>query len=134
MTPDNLLIIGGTLALMLAIAAFVLTQRNAWKAILLLVALFGGLNIGVFIWSELLVDQWSSFRLFLFWIAALLPPLVGIGIGALVGALVNWRISKVRPTYKTPKTKPKPSATKASKAEKQKSKRQKPPPKPRIID
>ncbi|UZD91820.1 hypothetical protein [Cognatishimia activa] len=127
MTPDILLIIGGTLALMLAVAAFVLTQKNAWKAILLLVALFGGLNIGAFIWSELLGDQWSSFRLFLFWIAALLPPLIGIGIGTLVGALVNWRISKVRPTYKRP-------SPKAPAPEKKKTKRQKPPPKPRIID
>lgn len=130
MNPENLLIIGGSMALMLAVAAFVLTQKNAWKAILLLVALFGGLNIGAFIWSELLTDQWSSFRLFLFWIAALLPPLVGIGIGALVGALVNWRISKVKPTYKTPKS----QTAKAPKPEKQKTKRQKPPPKPRIID
>lgn len=134
MTPDNLLIIGGTLALMLAVASFVLTQKNAWKAILLLLALFGGLNIGTFIWSELLTDQWSSFRLFLFWIAALLPPLVGIGIGALIGALVNWRISKVRPTYARAKAKPNPEKAKAEKAEKQKTKRQKPPAKPRIID
>lgn len=127
MTPDSLLIIGGTMALMLAVASFVLTQRHAWKAVSLLVALFGGLNIGVFLWSELLADQWSSFRLFLFWIAALLPPLVGIAIGSLVGALVNWRISHVRPTYKTPRTE-------ALKPEKKKTKRQKPPPKPRIID
>lgn len=127
MTPDTLLIIGGTMALMLAVAAFVLTQKNAWKAISLLVALFGGLNIGVFIWSELLVDQWSSLQLFLFWIAALLPPLVGIAIGSFVGALVNWRVSKVRPTYKTPR---KPSPKPEIKA----PKRSKTPPKPRIID
>lgn len=95
MNADGLLIIGGTLAMLLAIAAFVLTQRNAWRAILILVALFGGMNIGVFIWSEIL-DGWSSFRLFLFWIAALLPPLVGLAIGAGLGALVNWRISKIR--------------------------------------
>lgn len=130
MTPDNLLLIGGTMALILAIASFVLTQKHAWKAILLLVALFGGLNIGVFIWSELLLDQWSSFRMFLFWIAALLPPLVGIAIGALVGALVNWRISKVRVTHKRPKA----SAKAAPKAQQTNSKRQAPPPKPRIID
>ncbi len=95
MNADGLLLIGGTLAMLLAIAAFVLTQRNAWRSILILVALFGGMNIGVFIWSEIL-DGWSSFRLFLFWIAALLPPLIGLAIGAGLGALVNWRISKIR--------------------------------------
>lgn len=131
MSPDKLLIIGGTLALMLAVASFVLTQKNAWKAILLLVALFGGMNIGIFIWSELLNDQWSSYRLFLFWIAALLPPLVGIGIGSLVGALVNWRISKVKPTYRAPSKKKSRSANQAAKPN---SKPQKAPPKPRIID
>ncbi len=127
MTPDKLLIIGGTMALMLACAAFVLTQKNAWKAILLLVALFGGLNIGTFIWAEVVYGG-ISYRLFLFWIAALLPPLVGIAIGSTVGALVNWRISKVRPTYKKPKqTGSEPDAA-------QKVKRKKPLPKPRIIE
>lgn len=94
MNADMLFLIGGTLALLLAVASFVLTQRNAWKAIALLVALFGGMNIGVFIWSEIL-DGWSSFRLFLFWMTALLPPLLGIAIGALLGAVVNWRISNI---------------------------------------
>ncbi len=94
MNADMLFLIGGTLALLLAVASFVLTQRNAWKAVALLVALFGGMNIGVFIWSEIL-DGWSSFRLFLFWMTALLPPLLGIAIGALLGAVVNWRISNI---------------------------------------
>lgn len=127
MNPELLLLIGGTMALMLAVAAFVLTQRNAWKAISLLVALFGGLNIGAFVWTEFL-DGWSSYRMFLFWIAALLPPLVGIAIGSAVWALVNWRISKIRPTHSKP-IKKAPEA-----APKQKGKRQKPLPKPRIID
>ncbi len=96
MDAERLLIIGGTMALLMAIAGFVLTQRNAWRAILVLVALFGGLNIGTFIWSEIL-EGWSSFRLFLFWIAALLPPLLGLAIGAAVGYFVNWRIAKIRP-------------------------------------
>lgn len=127
MNPELLLLIGGTMALMLAVASFVLTQKNAWKAISLLVALFGGLNIGAFVWTELL-EGWSSYRLFLFWIAALLPPLLGIAIGSAVGALVNWRISKIRPTHGKP-VKKAPVA-----AQKQKAKREKPLPKPRIID
>lgn len=122
--PDQLLLIGGTMALLLAVAGFVLTQRNAWKAILILVALFGGLNIGVFLWSELLVDRWMSFRLYLFWIAALLPPLLGLGIGAAIGALVNWRISKIKPTHNT-RAPRQPRAPKTSKKQTQK---------PRIID
>ncbi|MDC0736934.1 hypothetical protein N6L24_01455 [Cognatishimia sp. SS12] len=94
MNADNLLLIGGTMALLLAVAGFVLTQRNAWRVILLLVALLGGLNIGIFIWSEIL-EGWSSFRLFLFWIAAILPPLVGLAVGAGLGAFVNWRIARI---------------------------------------
>ncbi|WP_353534045.1 hypothetical protein [Cognatishimia sp. WU-CL00825] len=102
MNAEILLIIGGTLALLLAITSFVLTQRNAWRAIFLLVTLFGSMNVGVFIWSEIL-EGWSSFRLFLFWIAALLPPLIGLGIGALLGYLVNWRISKIDATHNKPR-------------------------------
>lgn len=102
MNADMLFLIGGTLALLLAIASFVLTQRNAWKAIALLVALFGGMNIGVFIWSEIL-EGWSSFRVFLFWMTALLPPLLGIAIGALLGAIVNWRISTISTAKRKPR-------------------------------
>lgn len=102
MNADTLFLIGGTLALLLAVASFVLTQRNAWKAIGLLVALFGGLNIGVFIWSEIL-EGWSSFRLFLFWMTALLPPLLGIALGALLGAFVNWRISQINTKKRKPR-------------------------------
>jgi len=127
MNAENLLLIGGTMALMLAVASFVLTQRHNWKAISLLVALFSGFNIGAFIWSENL-EGWSSYRMFLFWLVALLPPLVGIAIGTTVGTLVNWRISRVRPTHNKPATKA-PEA-----APKQKVKREKTLPKPRIID
>ncbi len=102
MNAEILLIIGGTLALLLAITSFVLTQRNAWRAIFLLVTLYGSMNVGVFVWSEIL-DGWSSFQLFLFWIAALLPPLIGLGIGALLGYLVNWRISKIDATHNNPR-------------------------------
>lgn len=130
MSPDILLIIGGTMALMMAVAAFVLTQRNAWKPILLLVVFFGGLNIGSFIWSEILTG-WSARRLFLFWIAAILPPLLGIALGAMVGALVNWRIAAIRPSYTSSS---KPRAKPTLDTPKQSPKKQKPTPKPRIID
>ncbi|MFY0597405.1 MAG: hypothetical protein JXQ85_13320 [Cognatishimia sp.] len=129
MNPEILLIIGGTMALMMAVASFVLTQKNAWKAVLLLVVFFGALNIGAFIWAEIL-QGWSARRLVLFWLAALLPPLLGVGIGAIVGSLVNWRISHIRPTY--PKAKRRMKT--AQKPVKDKTKRQKPLPKPRIID
>lgn len=91
---ERLLLIGGSMMLLLAVAGFVLTQRNAWRVIMLLITLLGGLNIGFFIWSELLIGT-RGLRIFLFWIAALLPPLVGLAFGAGLGYLVNWRISKI---------------------------------------
>ena len=82
MVPANtLLLIGGTMAVLMAIAGFVLTQKDAWRAILLLATLLGGMNIGIFIWSELL-EGWQAFRVFLFWVTAFLPPFVGLAIGA----------------------------------------------------
>ena len=102
MVPANtLLLIGGTMTVLMAIAGFVLTQRDAWRVILLLATLLGGMNIGVFIWSEIL-EGWQGFRLFLFWITAILPPLVGLGLGALVGYVVNWRISQIKPKGPNP--------------------------------
>ena len=93
---EILLLIGGTLLILLGITGFVLTQRDSWRIILLLSTLLGGLNIGVFIWAELL-EGWDSFRLFLFWLTACLPPLVGLGLGALLGYAVNWRIERIKP-------------------------------------
>lgn len=87
------------MALLLAVTGFVLTQRGAWQAIFVLATLFGGMNIGVFIWSEIL-DGWNSFRLFLFWLTALLPPLGGLAFGALLGYVVNWRIGRIRSSGK----------------------------------
>lgn len=98
MDANTLLIVGGTLALLLAITSFVLTQRNAWRVILLLTMALAGANMVVFVWSEM-TEGWSSFRLFLFWLTALLPPLIGLSIGAAVGAVVNWRIDQIRPTH-----------------------------------
>ena len=152
MSPDTLLVVGATMFLMMAIAAFVLTQRGAWRAVLLLVALFGGLNIGAFVWSEIL-EGWSARRMILFWIAAIFPPLLGVGVGAIAGGLLNWRIANVRPTYpgaqvsdtsrKTSKrgsikTDMGPALAQdkksGAKPEKQTPQRSKPLPKPRIID
>lgn len=93
---EILLLIGGTLTILLGIAGFVLTQRDSWRIILLLATLLGGLNIGVLIWAEVL-EGWESFRLFLFWLTACLPPLIGLGLGAGLGYLVNWRIARIKP-------------------------------------
>lgn len=96
MVPANiLLLIGGTLAVLLAIAGFVLTQRDAWRSILLLATLLGGMNIGVFVWTEVL-EGWDSFRVFLFWLTAFLPPFVGLAIGTALGYAVNWRIDRIK--------------------------------------
>ena len=93
---DILLLIGGTLTVLMGITGFVLTQRDAWRIILMLATLLGGLNIGVFFWSEIL-EGWESFRLFLFWLSAILPPLIGLAIGACLGYAVNWRVERIKP-------------------------------------
>lgn len=97
MVPANtLMLIGGTMAFLLGVAGFVLSQRDAWRTIVVLVTLLTGMNIGVLIWSELLYG-WDSFRLFVFWLTAFLPPLIGLGFGTMLGYLVNLRISNIRP-------------------------------------
>lgn len=94
MPSDQLILIGGTMAMLLAVTGIVLTRRNAWRAILIIAALLTTLNFGVFLWAELLIGR-MSFQLFLFWLTAFMPPLLGLAIGAGLGYLFDFRTKDI---------------------------------------
>ena len=84
MPDDTLLLIAGTMTALMTVVGLVLTYRDAWRAILVLATLLTAINFGVFIWAELLVGR-MSFQLFILWLSAFLPPLIGLALGTGIG-------------------------------------------------